>query len=288
MNNALEAMLDQYDPQNNTERKNAVREILQEIALSGLSRTDFFRKAAFYGGSCLRIFYGLNRFSEDLDFALLEKDPDFKLDEYLDDLRKEFISFGIDISVETQNKKIITPVQSAFIKGNTLMLFMSLFPKSDDAKKIVSNQKIKIKLEIDTENPAGGKTEYRYRMLPSPFEVQVFDEPTLFAGKIHAILCREYKNHVKGRDYYDYLFYAGRHTAINIKYLENKLRNSGKIDSSTDLSLEQVKQLLENKFNDVNYQSAKEDVSAFIHDKNSLMFWKPELFISTLDDLRAV
>ena len=155
-------------------------------------------------------------------------------------------------------------------------------------EKIVPNKKIRIKLEIDTDNPAGGKTEYRYRMLPSPYEVQIFDESTLFAGKIHAILCREYIHHVKGRDYYDYLFYAGRKTAFNKEYLENKLKNTGKILNDTELSLELVKKMLKEKFSTVNYSSAKEDVAAFIKDKDSLMFWKPELFISTLDGLKAV
>lgn len=279
-------MLEQYDPQNNTERENAIREIIQEIALSGLSHAGFFKKAAFYGGSCLRIFYGLNRFSEDLDFALLKSDQTFKLDDYFDTLKNEFLSFGIDINIEAKVKKTSTPVQSAFLKGNTLMLFMSFFPKSDDAKKIVSSQRIKIKLEIDTDNPAGGKTENKYRMLPSPYEVQVFDEPTLFAGKIHAILCREYKHNVKGRDYYDYLFYAGRNTAINIKYLENKLKNTGKISNDVILNLDMVKRMLEDKFKAVDYEMAKADVAPFIDDKNSLMFWKPELFISTVNKLK--
>ncbi|MBQ3459812.1 MAG: nucleotidyl transferase AbiEii/AbiGii toxin family protein [Solobacterium sp.] len=286
MNSAIESMLEQYDPQNNTERENAIREIIQEIALSGLSHAGFFKKAAFYGGSCLRIFYGLNRFSEDLDFALLKSDQTFKLDDYFDTLKNEFLSFGIDINIEAKVKKTSTPVQSAFLKGNTLMLFMSFFPKSDDAKKIVSSQRIKIKLEIDTDNPAGGKTENKYRMLPSPYEVQVFDEPTLFAGKIHAILCREYKHNVKGRDYYDYLFYAGRNTAINIKYLENKLKNTGKISNDVILNLDMVKRMLEDKFKAVDYEMAKADVAPFIDDKNSLMFWKPELFISTVNKLK--
>ena len=163
----------------------------------------------------------------------------------------------------------------------------SLFSGDIDAKKIVSSQRIKIKLEIDTDNPAGGKTENKYRMLPSPYEVQVFDEPTLFAGKIHAILCREYKHNVKGRDYYDYLFYAGRNTAINIKYLENKLKNTGKISNDVILNLDMVKRMLEDKFKAVDYEMAKADVAPFIDDKNSLMFWKTELFISTVNKLKA-
>ena len=288
MNNAIEAMLDRYNPQNNIERENAIKEIIQEIALAGLSRGGFFEKAAFYGGTCLRIFHGLDRFSEDLDFALVSKDESFKLDDYFPYLKKEFLSYGIDISVENKKQDKDTDIQSAFLKGNTLMLMMSFFPTSEDAKQIVSNQKIKIKVEIDIDNPSGGITEYKYRMLPAPYEVQIFDESTLFAGKIHAVLCREYKHHVKGRDYYDYLFYIGKGSKFNLKYLENKLKNTGKISNDASLTLNMVKEMLKEKFLSVNYESAKEDVSNFIKNKESLTLWKPDLFLSSLDELKAI
>lgn len=288
MNNAIEAMLSRYSPTNNYERESAIKEILQEIALAGLSRGGFFEKAAFYGGTCLRIFHGLNRWSEDLDFALLSKDPDFKLDDYFPALEKEFKSYGIDISVETRKKDEDASVQSAFLKGNTMTLMMSFFPKSEDAKRIVSNQKTKIKFEIDTDNPSGGVTEFKYRMLPAPYEVQIFDESTLFAGKIHAIICRDYKHHVKGRDYYDYLFYLGKGSKFNLAYLENKLKNTGgKIGNDETLTLERVKELLKERFEVVDYESAKKDVSRFISDQESLTLWKKELFLSTLGELKG-
>jgi len=288
MDSAIETMLRKYDPHNNTERENALKEIIQEIALAGLSRGGFFEHAAFYGGTCLRMFHGLNRFSEDLDFALLGKNPSFKLDKYFPALEKEFISYGIDIDIEARNKKENTTVQSASLKGNTLMLFMSFFPKSEDAKRVISNQKIKIKFEVDIDNPEGGKTEFRYRMLPAPYEVRIFDEATLFAGKIHAVLCRSYNNRVKGRDYYDYLFYIGKGSAFNLQYLENKLKNTGTIAPEASVTLEMVKQMLEDKFRSVNYEAAKEDVSSFISDTYNLKIWKPELFISTLNEIHAV
>lgn len=289
MNSVIEVMLAKYNPQNNSERENAIKEIIQEIALAGLYRGGFFSKAAFYGGTCLRIFHDLNRFSEDLDFALLTKDPDFKLDSYFPSLKKEFDSYGIDLDIETKHKDENSDVQSAFLKGNTLTLMMSFFPRSEDAKKVVANQKIKIKFEIDVDNPSGGVTEFKYRLLPSPYEVQVFDEATLFAGKIHAILCREYKHHVKGRDYYDYLFYVGKGSKVNLKYLENKLKNSGgKISDNELLTINKVKELLKERFEITDYESAKEDVSSFISDIDSVKLWKKELFISTLDNLKAV
>lgn len=285
MNSVVGTMLERYNPQNNDEREDAIKEIIQEIALAGLSRGSFFEKAAFYGGTCLRMFHGLNRFSEDLDFALLDKNPNFKLDEYFPSLKKEFQSYGIDINIEYKKQDESKEIQSAFLKGNTLMLMMSFFPQSEETKKIISNQKIRIKFEIDTDNPSGGVTEYKYRMLPAPYEVQVFNEATLFAGKIHAILCRNYKKHVKGRDYYDYLFYIGKGSKFNLEYLKNKLINSGFISNDESLTLNRVKELLKDKFENVDYVSAIDDVSNFVKDKDNLKYWKKELFVSTLDEL---
>lgn len=288
MNSVIETMLKKYNPQNNTQRENAIKEIIQEIALAGLSHGGFFEKAAFYGGTCLRIFHGLNRFSEDLDFALLKQDQEFKLDDYFSALEKEFLSYGIEMNIELKKKEKGNDVQSAFLKGNTQVLMMSFFPKSEDTKKVVSNQKIKIKFEIDTDNPNGGVSEHKYKVFPAPYEVQVFDQATLFAGKIHAILCRKYKNHVKGRDYYDYLFFIGKETKFNLKYLENKLKNTGDfIEDNESLTLEKVKQLLKARFESIDYEAAKKDVSNFIEDVDNLKFWKKELFISTIDSLKA-
>lgn len=287
MNSVIETMLGKYNPKNNEERENAAKEIIQEIALAGLSRGGFFEKAAFYGGTCLRIFYGLNRFSEDLDFALLEKDPDFRLSDYFPSLEKEFASYGIEIRAEEKKKAFDSDVQSAFLKGNTLALMMTFFPKSEDARKIISNQKMKIKFEVDTDNPKGGRTETKFRLLPAPYQVRVFGESTLFAGKIHAIICRNYKNHVKGRDYYDYLFYIGKGSAFNLEYLENKLKNTEAIAQNEKLTLGKVKEMLKARFETVDFESAKEDVSNFINDKSGLSLWKKELFLVTLNELKA-
>lgn len=287
MNSVIETMLGKYNPKNNEERENAAKEIIQEIALAGLSRGGFFEKAAFYGGTCLRIFYGLNRFSEDLDFALLEKDPDFRLSDYFPSLEREFASYGIEIRAEEKKKAFDSDVQSAFLKGNTLALMMTFFPKSEDARKIISNQKMKIKFEVDTDNPKGGRTETKFRLLPAPYQVRAFGESTLFAGKIHAIICRNYKNHVKGRDYYDYLFYIGKGSAFNLEYLENKLKNTEAIAQNEKLTLGKVKEMLKARFETVDYESAKEDVSNFINDKSGLSLWKKELFLVTLNELKA-
>ena len=286
MDNIVQVMLEKYHPSNNVERENAIKEIIQEIVLAGLSRGGFFSQAAFYGGTCLRIFYCLNRFSEDLDFALISKDPNFTIKDYFPFIEKELAAHGINMDISLKSKGDNIDVQTAFVKGNTLMLFLQFFPNDDESRHIVGNQKIKIKFEIDVDNPSGGCTEIKYQLLPSPYEVRVFDESTLFAGKIHAIICRDYKNHVKGRDYYDYLFYCGKGTKINLLYLENKLKNTKVLKENETLTLNKVKEMLENKFNNVDYESAKEDVSNFITNKDSLSIWSKELFLSTLDKIQ--
>lgn len=287
MNSVFEIMLNKYQPKDNSERENAIKEIVQEIVLSGLSRGGFFDKAVFYGGTCLRIFHGLNRFSEDLDFALLNKDEDFKIVDYFPAIKKELISYGLDMDVVKKEKsKGDNDIQSAFVKGNTQILLMTFFPNNNEVDNVIKDQTIKIKFEIDTDNPKGGVVETKYRLLPAPYEIKVFDEPTLFAGKIHAILCREYKNRIKGRDYYDYLFYCAKGTKINLEYLENKLKNSNKISNDIKLDLPLLKKMLQERFTSVDYNLARKDVSSFITDQESLSLWSKELFLSTLDYLK--
>ena len=286
MNSVFELMLSKYTLNDNHQRENAVKEIIQEIVLSGLSRGGFFEKAVFYGGTCLRILYGLDRFSEDLDFALINKDDSFRLEDYFPSIKKELLSYGLDMDVLKKEKsKGDNDIQSAFVKGNTQIILLSFFPNDESSNSIVKNQTIKIKFEIDTDNPEGGVVVNKYRLLPSPYEMKVFDEPTLFAGKIHAILCREYKNRIKGRDYYDYLFYCGKETHINLGYLENKLKNSNRLAKNSNLTLEMVKQMLKERFESLDFELAKKDVINFINKPDSLMFWNKNLFISTLDKL---
>lgn len=287
MNSAIEAMLSKYNIQNNEDRQNAIKEILQEITLAGLSRGGFFEKAAFYGGTCLRIFYGLDRFSEDLDFALINRDDTFDISKYFPYVKEEFSTYGINVDIDAKNKDISTDVQSAFIKTNTLILMMTFFPTDEDSKNFPDQQKIKIKFEIDTDNPSGGIIRTKFQMLPAPYELKIFDESTLFAGKIHAILCRNYANNVKGRDYYDYLFYIARGFSFNLKYLENKLRNTGFYKENEPLTLEKIKRMLKQKFELTNYTMAKNDVMPFIKNKRSIDIWCKELFESTLVSLKA-
>src|SRR4051812_43524436 len=112
--------LDSYKPANKEAASQALREIMQEIALAGLQRAGFFEKAAFYGGTALRIFYGLDRFSEDLDFSLLASTPDFSLEKYLDGVRAEFEALGMTVSIVEKQKTLETAIDSAFLKSETI------------------------------------------------------------------------------------------------------------------------------------------------------------------------
>lgn len=287
MNNILKTMLDKYNPQTIIERDNAIKEIIQEIALSGLSHAGFFEKAAFYGGTCLRIFYGLDRFSEDLDFALYSNVNDFNIEDYFPRLIKEFESYGINVEITHKSKSVNTMVESAFINSNSLTLMLEFFPNLAESKELVFNQKTKIKFEIDIGNPCGGTIERKYMLLPSPYEACVFSESTLFSGKLAALLCRNYKNNVKGRDYYDYLFYVSKGAKINLKYLEEKLKKNLKIEEAETLTLDAVKALLKDRFISVDYNMAINDVSRFINNTEKLKLWSSDLFISTLENLKA-
>ncbi len=287
MANTLELMLKKYKLETDLDKENAIKEIMQEIALAGLANTNFFTKAAFYGGTCLRIFYGLDRFSEDLDFALLNKDENFDLSNYFEPLKNEFNMYGINLDIEYITKKN-SDVESAFISANTATLMLHFYHDNSEVKSIIHNQKIKIKFEIGMNNPPGGKVEFRYQTLPEPYEIQIFDESSLFAGKIHAILCRNYLHRVKGRDYFDYLFFISSGTKFNLQYLENKLKNTGGIiDSKEALTLDKVKELLYAKFSHVDYPLMVEDVSKFIPNKEQLKTYKKELFLSTLSELEC-
>jgi hypothetical protein len=207
----------EYNPQNEEETLAALREIMQEIALAALSRTDFFDKAAFYGGTALRIFYGLDRFSEDLDFSLLAPNPDFSLTPYFSKIVEEFQSLGMNVSIREKDKRIKTQVESAFLKSETIWQELVL---EDLVKQhgISSNKAIKIKIEIDRLPPLGFSTEEKLLIRPYSFYVKCFTMSSLFAGKLHALLFRKWKSRVKGRDWYDMEWYIRKGVPLNMDH----------------------------------------------------------------------
>jgi len=277
MKNAIEEMLARYDTKELGEKKNAIKEITQEIVLCGLSRAGFFDKAAFYGGSALRIIYGLDRFSEDLDFSLLCKDPDFNITSYFPMIRKEAAAYGLDFDVTEKKKTADSTIRSAFMKGNTKEHILVFFPRTDTAG-IPANELIKIKLEVNTDPAPGAGYEHRIMMLPSPYQLKLYDLPSLFAGKIHAVLCRAWKNRVKGRDLYDYVFYISRNAAVNMTLLQAKLAESRVIEEGVILGEETLKKMLCERFDSIDFNDAKEDVADFLKNRAVLDVWSADYF----------
>lgn len=288
MNSALEQMLKAYNTQNLYDQKNAVKEIMQEIVLCGLSRAGFFKKAAFYGGTALRIFYGLDRFSEDLDFSLENKDLSFDLKEFFPVLEKEVRSFGLKVAISEKEKTGDSHVRSAFLKGNTKEHLLLFYSDEIIAGGVAKNELIKIKFEVDVDPPMYAAYEHKYRLLPAPYEVRMYDMPSLFAGKIHAVLARAWKSRVKGRDLYDYIFYLSRGVAVNLKHLRARLIDSDTIDINTDCSIEHIKSMLHERFETIDYSQAKTDVEPFIRDPSVLSVWNPGFFKQITDNLKSI
>lgn len=285
MNTVLEQMLAKYELNSDYDRVNALKEILQEITLCGLSRAGFFRKAAFYGGTALRMFYGLDRFSEDLDFSLKEKDEAFDLSRWFAAIENEAAAYGLNLSVEMKKKEKDTAIKSAFLKGNTREHLLLFYDDKGINGGISGNEAIKIKFEIDTRPPAGASFEKKYRLLPAPYEVNMYDEPSLFAGKLHAVICRNWKNRVKGRDLYDYVFYMSKGAHVNLPHLRARLIDSGFITENDACELEDVKKMLMNKFNTIDYKQAIEDVIPFIKDSSKIDLWSADFFQQITENL---
>lgn len=282
----IQQMIDKYQPKSLEDKKNALKEVLQEIILAGLSKTDFFNHAAFYGGTALRIFYGLNRFSEDLDFSLIATNPSFNVDKYLKPVKDIFASLGLDFEVTKKEKTHDSNIDSAFVKGNTKDTMLIIYPESDALDQVVNNEKITIKFEFDVHPPEYAKTEIKYRLLPFPYQIRIYDQPSLFAGKIHAVIARSWKHRVKGRDLYDFLFYLSMNTKVNLKHLEARLKQTHTINENSKLDKNQLINLLNQRFDLIDFDAAKLDIKPFIKDIYSLDLWSGSFFKSMTQDIK--
>lgn len=279
-NTIIQSRLLSYQCQTILEQENALKEIAQEIALLALSRANFFRIAVFQGGTCLRIFYGLERFSEDLDFVLKEKlTENFKWDNYVQHMQEEFIAHGFTLEVQPR-QKLEGAVQTAFLKANSTGGILIL--KDQRSNK----PKLRIKLEIDTDPPAYSEFELKYLDFPLPFSIQTQNLPSLFSGKCHALLCREY---VKGRDWYDFSWYITRKTAINFPLLQEAINQVGPwVKQNIAVDKDWLCAQLDQKINEIDWREAKQDVAQFLKPKDwsVLELWSKDFFQSRLDKLR--
>ena len=288
MNQIISQMIEQYNPLSTYDKKNIIKEIVQEIMLSGLSRAGFFKDATFYGGTALRIFYGLNRFSEDLDFSLKTPNLFFDFNDYVPILEKEINSYGLNFRIELKEKSIESGIKSAFLKGNTKEIMLMFYADEQLVRSIGSKELIKVKFELDTNPPDHATFETKYRLLPIPYEITLYDIPSLFAGKIHAVICRSWKNRVKGRDLYDYVFYLSKKSKVNLKHLTARLVQSGYISADAEITIDDVKRMLYEQFKNIDYSQAKQDVVPFIKNTEDLEVWSSRFFNEITSDLDCI
>lgn len=284
----IEQMLKSYDVENIYDRKNAMKEIMQEIVLCGLSRAGFFKEATFYGGTALRIFYGLDRFSEDLDFSLVNTNLNFDLKDYFPVLEKEVRAFGLNVEIMEKDKAKESTIRSAFLKGNTKEHLLLFYADEQAVGSVAKNEAVKIKFEVDINPPAFAGFEHKYRLLPVPYELCLYDMPSLFAGKIHAVICRAWKNRIKGRDLYDYVFYLSKGTAFNQRHLRARLIDSGYIAEDEECSLDEIRIILRERFDKIDFSQARKDVEPFIRDTSVLDIWSTEFFKQITEGLKAI
>ncbi|MEI8346434.1 MAG: nucleotidyl transferase AbiEii/AbiGii toxin family protein [Pseudomonadota bacterium] len=283
MNEAIEKLLQRYAPSSKDDYEHALKEILQEIMLLGLDRAGFFEHAAFYGGTALRIFHGLDRFSEDLDFTLLQSDKHFNLQKYFSSLKKELAAFNFEVHLDRINKNDDRHTEAAFLKTSTHLIFMQITSARTFAKNIPGNQKIKIKFDVDILPATSFESEIKTILLPSPFTVRVLTAPGLFAGKMHAALMRKWKERIKGRDFYDIQWYISRKIPLQQKYLEEKLQQSKAITGP--LSKKLLIELFHKRVESIDWKMAKKDILPFLKDKNQLNLWSSDFFKEMITQL---
>ena len=276
----VQERLTAYACKSTLEEEQALREITQEIILAGLGRTDFFGRAAFQGGTCLRIFHSLNRFSEDMDFALEAADPTFRLSPYLERVREEVADYGYELEIDDRSKAGAT-VRQAFLKDDSVGRLLSLQyrPRSGPMRKL------RIKLEVDTNPPLGASYEMPVMDYPFPSAVRVFDLPSLFAGKLHALLCRSY---LKGRDWYDFIWYTARRTPINHDLLSAALDQQGPWkdqvpETDNAWCIAQLRAVIAK----ADWMQARRDMQRFVkpHELPSLELWTRGYFLQQCDKL---
>jgi predicted nucleotidyltransferase component of viral defense system len=288
MNEAVRQMLATYEIRSVQDSLRALREVMQEIALLGLWRSKFFENAAFYGGTALRVLYGHDRFSEDLDFSLLRKGRDFDLADYGEALKRELASFGFAVEIESRTKSASAAIQSAFLKADTRTQRITVEFDKGLVQKVPRNQMLKIRLEIDVDPPPGFDTEVRYLLRPIPFAVRTFSLTDLFAGKMHAVLCREWKSRVKGRDWYDLVWFAAYHPELHLAHLEQRMRQTGHWEGSAPLTEVELRKLIARRIDSIDIDQVRREVEPFVKDPGALAIWSKEFFLDVASRIKTV
>ena len=282
----IKEWLGTYTIQNTEDATNALREIMQEIALAGLERSGFYEEAAFYRGTALRIFYGLNRFSEDLDFSLLKPNDNFSFDKHLKAIENEFEALNMKVSIQEKQKTNASSIESAFLKTDTTwreIVLENILPQLG----LKQRASIKIKLEVDINPPLAFETEEKLLLKPFSFYVKCFTAPNLFAGKMHALLFRKWKNNVKGRDWFDMEWYIKKGIPVQLSHFLERAIESGDWQKDT-ISETEFRNLLLIKIENMDLEKIKADIIRFIPDAKALDIWSVNYFKDIISYLKIV
>lgn len=274
MNELYEKMLSAYDQSTDAARRNAIYEMSQQIVLAGLADGGFFDKAAFYGGTCLRIFHGLKRFSEDMDFTLLKEDESFRFEQYFQAVIDQFALVGRRVEIRKKDKKGFGKVESAFLKDNTDVYDLSF----------QTEKSIKVKIEVDTAPPLKFATEQKLSLQPKSFMTRCVALPDLFAGKMSALAFRAWKTRVKGRDWYDFEWYVRNGVPLGWSHLQERIRQS----TGQEMTPEQFQAALRERLGGTDIELVKKDVLPFINDPHELDIWSNDYFLQLVDRIRII
>lgn len=278
MNEVVQAMLQKYSPKSPLEQERALREILQEIALVGLWRGKFFEHAAFYGGTALRILYGLDRFSEDLDFTLNQPDRDFTWAPYAKTVADELHAYGFEVELVEKKKNMDSPIKSAFLKANTYESMLKIGVLERSLKGTHPETLLRIKVEIDTDPIPGLTLTKQFIQAPIPVSISTVVEADLFACKLHAAIYRAWKNRVKGRDWYDVVWFIRKGVPLNLGYLAKCMQNNNELGKDEALSSARLSEIFTARLKTLNIEDAKEDVGIFLRDNSQLSEWSHDFF----------
>lgn len=288
MRESLKNFLSTHQPDSPGELLWRLRELMQSLTLLGLWRARFFEHAAFYGGTALRVLYGLDRFSEDLDFSTLSPQTGWDWTPYGRAVEKELNAFGFSMQFESHEKSMNPSIESAFLKGNTRQQLLAIEPGEHLLRSIHGRSLIKIKLELDTNPPPGFSTNMKYHFMPVPFAVRSYTLPCLFAGKMHALLFREWNNRVKGRDWYDFTWFVSQNIPLDLKHLESRMRQTGHFHENEPLTREKFLHILKQKIETLNLNAARKDVIPFLKNPEEIEIWSKDFFLSALEKIGFV
>ena len=268
----FEQMLSRYPMDTADARRNATYEVMQQVVLCGLYRGGFFSEAAFYGGTCLRIFHGMERFSEDMDFTLLRKDPTFSMEKYFPAIIDECRLLGREVEITLKDKRSFGKVESAFLKDNTNVYNLSFR----------TEKSVKVKIEVDTQPPLEFDTEERLLLQPFSFMTRCLTLPNLFAGKMHALMFRQWKNRVKGRDWYDFEWYVRNGIPLNFEHLKLRIKEF----NNMEVDKPQFVEMLKERLTSADMGQVKNDVKPFLKNPHDLDIWSNDYFVQLAGMIR--